>query len=243
MKELMRFIVAIIICILIMCVFIYYNPLGIEREIQIKWIIEYLPLVWFSFFNVSIGLIFLGLFFSLGLVWIATKMPLVRIVFIILSSLPIFAAGIWIIRIIPCYESMILLTIAGLILGLCDAFFIELYRYCEIEINAVKNESYFLMAYANGLKGFKLFWYMKNDFIIHLLKLVTSKLIFLISSAVIVEWIFNLKGIGNLIITAAEQKDIELLIATEIFIVVFVILCSFVNRIADGILDPRLREE
>jgi ABC-type dipeptide/oligopeptide/nickel transport system permease component len=53
--------------------------------------------------------------------------------------------------------------------------------------------------------------------------------------------IFKLEGIGYLVIEAVEDENIELLIGIECFIVGFVIFYSFVNRIVDTILDPRLR--
>lgn len=245
-EDLSRFVVTLGVIVLIMWAFIHYGPCGIERPVKIEWIIKYFPVVC-KCSIVSLPLVFLAFVcssFFVGMIVfirVSRMSSFIKIFLILISCFPVFVTGIFLLRIIPVLHPVISFIIAGLVLSFCDAFFIELYRHAEIEITAVKNEPYFLMAKANGLKGRKLFWYIKNDIIIHFLKILTSKLILLISSAVVIEWIFNLKGIGNLVITAVEQKDIELLICIEIFIVGFVILCSIVNRRMDRSLDPRLR--
>lgn len=245
-EEVIRFVVAIILCGVIMYAFIFFGPLGPggpKHGVEIKSIIKNIPVVCGCFFKVSIPLVSLAFFSSLAIGWLSTKISWVKMIFTFLSCFPVFVAGIWILEHLPCWQPVIFFIIAALTIGLCDAFFIELYRHTEIEVDTVGNEAYVLMAKANGLKGLKLCWYVKSDIIIHLLKLVTSKLIVLLSSAVIVEWIFHLKGIGNLVIIATDDEDIELLIAVEMFIVGFAILCCFANRMLDRILDPRLREE
>ncbi len=239
--DFVRFVATIAICLLIMSAFVYYGPCGIERAIEIRSIAENIPIVLKCFFRTTFFLILLAFFFSSLFLGLGFFFGHIKMLFVFLSCFPVFVVGICLIKIAISHWA-ISFIFAGIVLGLCDAFFIELYRHILIEVKTVKKEPYFLMARANGIEGKRLIWYIKNDILIHFFKILSSKLILLVSSAVIIEWIFNLKGIGNMVITAGENKDIELLISIEFFIVAFVLLCSFLNRVLDRSLDQRLKE-
>jgi peptide/nickel transport system permease protein len=128
--------------------------------------------------------------------------------------------------------------IPGMILGISDGVLSEMIRHCTAELNLLKNEAYVRMARAKGASIWK---HVKNHIIIHTSRIASSRIVVLISGAVIIEYIFGLPGIGSLAFDAAEARDTNLLLGIAIFSVLVVSLLNFLNKLTAIALDPRLR--
>lgn len=63
----------------------------------------------------------------------------------------------------------------------------------------------------------------------------------LLTGVVIVETLFNYRGFGWLLVEAAENNDIDLLLASSIVAVVIVLLTQFVSDVGYVYLNPRIR--
>lgn len=70
---------------------------------------------------------------------------------------------------------------------------------------------------------------------------VGIQFITMISGAVIVEQVFNLDGIGNLLFTAVFSRDFTLTQGLVLFIAVAVMMCNLCVDLLYGWLDPRIR--
>jgi peptide/nickel transport system permease protein len=66
---------------------------------------------------------------------------------------------------------------------------------------------------------------------------------FVISGAILVEYVFNYPGVGFLLLNAVNSEDYPLMQALFLLITVAVLLAIFVSDIATALLDPRTRSE
>lgn len=129
--------------------------------------------------------------------------------------------------------------IPAIILGIGDGFLVEMIRHSKQEIKQVSAENYVRMAKAKGTSMWKA---IKNDLIIHSLRVIISRASFLLSGTVIVEYTFGLPGLGSVAFNAAEGRDSTFILAILIIMVLCVCVFNFIQRMTAIILDPRLRE-
>jgi peptide/nickel transport system permease protein len=70
---------------------------------------------------------------------------------------------------------------------------------------------------------------------------VTGWFASLMAGAVFVEYVFDWKGIGVVIVGALEQFDFPVLMGTVLFISIILVLINIFVDILYGYLDPRIR--
>jgi peptide/nickel transport system permease protein len=63
----------------------------------------------------------------------------------------------------------------------------------------------------------------------------------LLSGAVITETIFNIQGLGRLLITSVQQDDLSTVMALTLISAALVLIANVVVDIAYGVVDPRVR--
>ena len=63
----------------------------------------------------------------------------------------------------------------------------------------------------------------------------------LISGAVIIEKIFGLPGMGNLLLNSIIVQDMPVVQAVLLLIAILTVICNLLSDIIMGILDPRIR--
>ena len=73
------------------------------------------------------------------------------------------------------------------------------------------------------------------------LTMVGLQLPVLIGGAVVVEHIFNLPGIGSLVVTTLAQRDYTILSALNLMIAALVLLVNVIIDISYAWLDPRIQ--
>ena len=64
---------------------------------------------------------------------------------------------------------------------------------------------------------------------------------FVISGAILVEYVFNYPGLGFLLLQAVEYEDYPTMQALFLLITVAVLVAIFIADIATALLDPRTR--
>jgi peptide/nickel transport system permease protein len=64
---------------------------------------------------------------------------------------------------------------------------------------------------------------------------------FVISGAILVEYVFNYPGVGFLLLQAVENEDYPLMQALFLLLTVAVLFAIFIADIATALLDPRTR--
>lgn len=134
------------------------------------------------------------------------------------------------------------LILPALTLGIRPlAVIIELTKNSMLE---VLSQDYIRTAKAKGLKKTKIIWHhaLQNA----LNPIVTSAsgwLAGLMAGAVFVEYVFDWKGMGIVIVDGLEKYDFPVVMGAILFICVILVVINILVDIIYGILDPRVRLE
>lgn len=131
-------------------------------------------------------------------------------------------------------------AIPSIVLAVASAGVIA--RLTRTSLLEVMRQDYVRTAYSKGLTTRRVITQhaLKNS-LIPVITIVGAQLTFIISGSVVVEQIFNLRGVGQLTITSLFQRDYVQL-QTNIFLFGLVLVAG--NLITDmmyGFLDPRIR--
>ncbi|MDO4321695.1 MAG: ABC transporter permease [Lachnospiraceae bacterium] len=132
------------------------------------------------------------------------------------------------------------LTMPAIALGCMEAgLIIRMTRSSMLE---VLNSDYIRMAKAKGEKNRAII--LKHALKNALIPIITSigqTFMGLLSGATVVETIFNIPGMGKLIITAVSQRDYEVVQAVVLFVSVLNIFICLLIDLLYGVIDPRVR--
>ncbi len=103
-------------------------------------------------------------------------------------------------------------------------------------------EDYVKMARAKGLKPSRILWqYAGRNALLPNLTGFAMSLGFVISGAILVEYVYNYPGVGFMLLNAVSAQDFPLMQALFLLITVAVLLAIFVSDVATALLDPRTR--
>jgi peptide/nickel transport system permease protein len=103
-------------------------------------------------------------------------------------------------------------------------------------------EDYVRMARAKGLPGWRImFDYAARNAILPNLTGFAMSLGFVVSGAILIEFVFNYPGVGFMLLQAVEGQDYALMQALFLLITVAVLLAILAADIATALLDPRTR--
>ncbi len=107
----------------------------------------------------------------------------------------------------------------------------------------ILTEDYVRMARAKGLKPWRIMWtYAGRNAILPNLTGFAMSLGFVVSGAILVEFVFNYPGVGWMFLQSVENQDYALMQALFLMITVAVLLAILVSDGATAILDPRTRD-
>jgi len=106
----------------------------------------------------------------------------------------------------------------------------------------VLNANYIKTARAKGLRRTVVIWKhaLKNAFI-PILTVIGQSFGQLIAGAVVTETVFNIPGIGQLIINAIMRRDFEVIQGTVLLIALSYVLINLIVDLMYGLFDPRVR--
>lgn len=139
-------------------------------------------------------------------------------------------------------EGLVIVCFPVLALSIGDGMLYDTYRTVRNEVRNL-----FLQPWIKGLRsrGRSIYGHIARGLIEPLAISFTSKLTYLISGAIVVEFIFNWKGLGMLIwetIRRPGAKDYPVIIAAVIVLIILVILSSFLRDLIHLLMNPHLRE-
>jgi peptide/nickel transport system permease protein len=107
----------------------------------------------------------------------------------------------------------------------------------------VMADDYVRTARAKGLKPWRIMWaYAGRNAILPNLTGFAMSLGFVVSGAIVVEYVFNYPGLGTMLLTAVNGLDYPLMQALFLLITVAVLASVLAADVATAILDPRTRE-
>jgi peptide/nickel transport system permease protein len=103
-------------------------------------------------------------------------------------------------------------------------------------------EDYVRMARAKGLPSHRIMThYAARNAILPNLTGFAMSLGFVVSGAILVEYVFNYPGVGFMLLQAVQSNDYPMMQGLFLLITVAVLLCIVLSDIATAILDPRTR--
>jgi peptide/nickel transport system permease protein len=103
-------------------------------------------------------------------------------------------------------------------------------------------EDYVRMARAKGLPSSKVMVsYAARNAVLPNVTGFAMSLGFVVSGAILVEYVFNYPGVGNMLLTAVNNVDYPLMQGLFLIITVCVLVAILLSDIATAILDPRTR--
>jgi len=108
---------------------------------------------------------------------------------------------------------------------------------------SVLSEDYVRMARAKGLSPWRIMWtYAGRNAILPNLTGFAMSLGFVVSGAILVEFVFNYPGVGWMFLQSVENQDYALMQALFLLITVAVLVAILASDAATAVLDPRTRE-
>ncbi|MBL6950149.1 MAG: ABC transporter permease [Bacteroidales bacterium] len=119
------------------------------------------------------------------------------------------------------------------------AIVVELTRNSMLE---VLSQDYIRTARAKGLSNFKvIFKHTLKNALNPVITAISGWLASLLAGAVFVEYVFDWKGIGVVIVNALDKYDFPVIMGAVLFISVVLIIINILVDIVYGLLDPRVR--
>ena len=132
------------------------------------------------------------------------------------------------------------LVLPALALGTIQAALIA--RVTRAAMLDVLSAGYIKTAKAKGLKRTIVIWKhaLKNAFI-PILTVIGQSFGQLIAGAIVTETVFNIPGIGQLIVNAIMRRDFEVIQGTVMLIALSYVLINLIVDLMYGLFDPRVR--
>jgi peptide/nickel transport system permease protein len=132
------------------------------------------------------------------------------------------------------------ITLPALTLGIRPlAVISELTKSTVIDI---MQQDYIRTARAKGLSNIVIIWrHVLKNALNPIITAVTGWFASLLAGAVFVEYIFDWKGIGVVIVDGLEKYDFPVVMGALLIICVMLVLINIITDILYGILDPRIR--
>jgi peptide/nickel transport system permease protein len=115
-------------------------------------------------------------------------------------------------------------------------------RQTRSSLLEVIEQDYMRTAWAKGLKERRIVLQhgLKNA-LIPIITLVGMVVPIMVGGTVLVETVFNISGMGRLMVTAVFNKDYIVVQSVVLIVAVVTVLCNLLVDIAHGWVDPRIR--
>lgn len=132
------------------------------------------------------------------------------------------------------------LVMPAMALGFSQAALIA--RITRTSMLEVLNQDYVRTARAKGLSGRRVTTdhALRNAWI-PIITIIGTSVAVLLSGSIVIETVFSLPGVGQLVITAVERRDYPVIQGTILFITTIYVLLSLLIDLMYLRLDPRLR--
>ena len=124
-----------------------------------------------------------------------------------------------------------------IVLGLSNGTVIEFIEHFENELRQIKNKMYMRAVIARAANYSK---HIIKNIAIPILTIIANRFVFLLSGAVIIEYIFSIPGIGLLSIQAAKNRDYPLILGITVFTIIIVIVIKTIVDIVIKRINPNI---
>lgn len=115
-------------------------------------------------------------------------------------------------------------------------------RFMRTELVEILGSDYILLAEAKGLKvGKVIFKHSVRNALIPVITVLGPLTVGLMTGSLVIERIFGIPGVGDLLVTAISVNDFNVVIAIAFFYSMFYIIMMLVIDVLYGVIDPRIR--
>lgn len=180
--------------------------------------------------------------------WLA---PLQKVIELI-SAVPVFISGYGVFLLFSGYfipqmtlageftiwDNLAFCGTALLILAVGNGSLIEFTKQLQIEMSAIRQSLYMRAIRARSVNFFR---HLLRSVAIPLLTLITHRLVYLLSGAVVVEYIFNIPGVGLLSVEAAVSRDYPLILGITVYTVLIVLTLKTLLQLLGNRINPQLQ--
>jgi len=178
----------------------------------------------FSLFGLTVPSFLLGLFmmllFAVQLKWFPV------------SGYKPLSAGVW--------EYLKHLIMPAIALGLIQSALLA--RITRSAMLEVLNESYIRTARAKGVHENKIiYWHALRNALMPIITVIGSSFGALVAGAVVVESIFNIPGLGQLLVNSVQRRDYTVIQGTVLFIAFMTVIINLLVDLFYAVVDPRVR--
>ena len=132
------------------------------------------------------------------------------------------------------------LTLPAVSIGVIRAAVIA--RYTRTAVIDVKHDSFIRTARAKGLTQTQALWrHGARNAALVVVTILGIQFGISLGGAVVIETVFNLPGLGRMVVSAIGQRDLLLVRSTVMVLIAAVVVVNFATDILYGILDPRTK--
>jgi peptide/nickel transport system permease protein len=204
-------------------------PIGILSALRPRWILDRFATV-FALIGLSMSPVTLGLTLAYAVGYRLKWTPTSGYCnFFTRTSYSCSGAGLW------AYHLLLPWVTVSVLFA---ALYIRMIRSQVIE---TQNEDYVRTARAKGASDWRvLTHHVLRNCMLPILTMLGMDITLALSSAVFVERVFNLHGIGFQLINSVNAGDVPVVVGIVVFVMVVVIVSNFFVDVAYGWLDPRI---
>jgi peptide/nickel transport system permease protein len=115
-------------------------------------------------------------------------------------------------------------------------------RMIRASILEVTGEDFIRTAWAKGASGRRVaVHHLLRNSMLPVVTLLGLNIALALGSALFIEVVFNLHGLGAELVAASTRSDIPVVVGVVVVITLAVIVCNFIVDVAYAWLDPRIR--
>ncbi len=117
-----------------------------------------------------------------------------------------------------------------------------LIRYVKVSITEQKKQDYVRTAYSKGLqKRSVMYGHVVRNSLIPVITILGMTTADILGGSIIIENVFGMPGIGQLISVSITSRDLPLLQGLTLYLAAIVVICNFAVDIIYSVVDPRIR--
>lgn len=117
-----------------------------------------------------------------------------------------------------------------------------LIRYVKVSITNQQKQDYVRTAYSKGLgKRAVMYGHIVRNSLIPVITVLGMTTADILGGSIIIENVFSMPGIGQLISVSITSRDLPLLQGLTLYLAVIVVICNFAVDMIYSIVDPRIR--
>ncbi len=140
---------------------------------------------------------------------------------------------------LPAEETWLKYILAVLVLALGNGTLSDVLLHLEAEVDQLIRQEFMVSTRARG--GSTLRHFIPN-ILMPIMTIFVNKAGFFLGGVVVVEYVFNINGLGMMIWNAANQRDVPVVIAITFLIAALVASLNLLNDLLQVLVDPRARQ-